>query len=210
MFIGSKLEKIGATFASFLFGFSAAEVKLLTPGDKPEEFLKLHKYNVMSFFDPADAVSVETDQIMQEAMAYFENKVSMQEWHERDVGWLRIDLSATPEMSFSKNVLPEQIIIGPWTHRALDFEKKESNNDVNYAAIVRNLTGDWFKPIQCDQIQAKKRVYNDEFIYFGNKADLKKDGSMNMLNDVAMMDRYGIMEWRAGFYYNEDPQCRES
>ena len=64
MFIGSKLEKIGATFASFLFGFSAAEVKLLTPGDKPEEFLKLHKYNVMSFFDPADAVSVETDQIM--------------------------------------------------------------------------------------------------------------------------------------------------
>ena len=77
----------------------------------------------MSFFDPADAVSVEADQVMQEAMAYFENKIRIQEWHERDVGWLRVDLSATPEFSLSENLLPEQLIIGPYRHIALGYEK---------------------------------------------------------------------------------------
>ena len=32
---------------------------------------------------------------------------------------------------------------------------------------------------------------------------------MKGLNDVAIMDRYTMIAERAGFYYNEDPECRK-
>ena len=59
-----KLKKIGASYATFLISLSAAEVRLITSYDKPEEYLMENEFNVFSFFDPSNAESVETDQIM--------------------------------------------------------------------------------------------------------------------------------------------------
>ena len=42
MIIGSKLEKIGAILASWLVGYSAADVKLLASGENPVEFTDQH------------------------------------------------------------------------------------------------------------------------------------------------------------------------
>ena len=104
---GNKLDKIGASFATFLFGLStAAEVRLITSETAPD-FLEANEYNVLSFFDPSNAASVETDQIMQGAMAYFENKVRIGDWHGRSVGWLRIDLSTAPELALNEEAQPE-------------------------------------------------------------------------------------------------------
>lgn len=43
---------------------------------------------------------------------------------------------------------------------------------MKYAEMVRELTGDWFLQVNCDEIQGKNRDYYDELVYFGAKADL--------------------------------------
>ena len=76
--------------------------------------------------------------------------------------------------------------------------------------MVRELTGDWFAPVECDKIQAKKRDFNDELVYYGAKADIEKDGPMELLKSVAMADRYSHDEQKVGFWYVEDPECRKT
>lgn len=42
----------------------------------------------------------------------------------------------------------------------------------------------------------------------GDAEDLKAEGTAEILNSMAMVDRYNYDQQRAGFYYNSDPKCR--
>jgi len=78
--------------------------------------------------------------------------------------------------------------------------------DANYtflADIVKELTGDWVKPLECKRIQALDRVYHDEVVFFG---ELEK---AQALEEVSMLDRYQFDEGRVGFFHNNDEACRK-
>ena len=77
--------------------------------------------------------------------------------------------------------------------------------------MVRDLTGDWFKYVNCEDISGDKRDNLNTLVYFGSKADLSEDsGSMKELNDVVSLDRYSGYEQIVGLLYNEDPECRKT
>jgi len=62
------------------------------------------------------------------------------------------------------------------------------------AMMVRDLTGDWFVEIKCDDIYDKNRRYHDQIIYFGPKQDLEEGGGATLMNQLSMMDRYNFDE----------------
>ena len=62
---------------------------------------------MISYFDPNDTSSVEVDKIVEEGMKYFENKIRIRDWHERSVGWYRVDLSVTPELALDEDKMPD-------------------------------------------------------------------------------------------------------
>lgn len=77
--------------------------------------------------------------------------------------------------------------------------------------MVRDLTGDWFKYVNCEDISGDKRDNLNTLVYFGSKADLSEDsGSMKYLNDVVSLDRFSGSEQIVGLLYNEDPECRKT
>ena len=81
-------------------------------------------------------------------MKYFSKKVRVKDWSQRDVGWFKVDIEKTPELAFYPDKdKSDQAVIGPGVHRLTHFtgnwhEDKEAN-EMMYASIVRELTGDW-------------------------------------------------------------------
>mmetsp|Transcript_5298 Transcript_5298/g.6503 ORF Transcript_5298/g.6503 Transcript_5298/m.6503 type:complete len:132 (+) Transcript_5298:422-817(+) len=75
--------------------------------------------------------------------------------------------------------------------------------------IVREMTGEWFTPIECNLIQGDDRKFYDELVYFGDEEDLEEGGVAHDLNQISLADRYMFNDSRVGFYYNTDPACRE-
>ena len=82
-------------------------------------------------------------------------------------------------------------------------------NIETFAAIVRELTGEWVLPIECQKIQSETRFFYDEVVYFGPADELKEGGRVHSLNDASMIDKYKFDIQRTGFFYNEDPECRK-
>ena len=79
----------------------------------------------------------------------------------------------------------------------------------DFALIVRELTGEWIHFIECDQIQAPKRFFYDEFVYFGDEYDLDIGGIADNIVTLSMVDRYSFAEQRVQFFYNDSPDCRQ-
>ena len=73
--------------------------------------------------------------------------------------------------------------------------------------MVKDLTGDWFSEVKCEDIQGSNRRYYDQIIWFGPKADLEEEGGAVIMNELSMIDRYNFDEQKIGFFYNEDPKC---
>ena len=94
-----------------------------------------------------------------------------------------------------------------WIH----FEKTQEeakDAEEHLALIIQELSGEWFTEIECSEIQAETRYFYDEVVYMGDPEDLKPEGTAELLNTMAMVDRYNFDQQRAGFYYNSDPKCR--
>lgn len=59
--------------------------------------------------------------------------------------------------------------------RLVHFRKINEAAEVNaemFAAIVRELTGEWVSQIECEKIQSERRFYYDEVVYFGDRKEL--------------------------------------
>ena len=98
-------------------------------------------------------------------------------------------------------------------NRLVHFAKVDEKPELNYstfAAIVRELTGDWVLPIECEKIQDEKRFFYDEVVYFGPADELKEGGRVAQLNETSLIDKYKFDVQRSGFFYNEDPECRKA
>jgi len=122
-----------------------------------------------------------------------------------------VDLEATPELALDLDTTPNQAVIGPSKHRMLGYSKQsteKTEDDIFFAGLVRELTGDFMSEIQCDQIQAEDRDYHDELVFFGSKDEVSDAGKFDFLNTVSMIDRFTQDEQPMGFYYVVDPECR--
>jgi len=165
----------------------------MKPGDSPEDLMKPYEFSVVSFYNPSDPKSQEVDALLEGAKLHLEKKVSEGEWGERSVGWFRINVEASPEMSLDGAGNPDQMVSGHGSRRMIGYERynetKEKDAEM-FAAIVKDLTGDWFTDIECFMIQDEERRVFDEVIYLGSKADLVMGGEAEAFTDLSMVDRY--------------------
>ena len=76
-----------------------------------------------------------------------------------------------------------------------------------FSSIVADLTGDWLFSAKCDDLQADNRRSFDEVVYFGDKADVQRDGVAFDFTRLAIADRYNFQESRAQFLFVDDPEC---
>ena len=60
-------------------------------------------------------------------------------------------------------------------------ENKEKNEQM-FAAIIKELTGDWVTGVDCRAIQGQNRWHYDEVVFFGDAEDLQEGGIASMLN----------------------------
>ena len=189
-----------------------AAIKELTIADMPPKFLEENEFSFVSFYKKSDPKSVEVDSYLEGAKAFLDAKIEDGTWTGRSLGWFRCDLDEHPEMAIDGRGESDQMMTGAGNRRMIGFDKafddKEKNEEL-LANIVRELSGDWITEIECSKIQADKRQFYDEVIYFGPKKDIEKEGTAELLNTLSMVDRYNFTEQRVGFYYNEDPKCRE-
>ena len=89
------------------------------------------------------------------------------------------------------------------------METKEQNEEL-FAHIVRQLTGEWFQPIECDVILDLDRRRPDIVVYLGDEKLIESgDKEAQEIVNLSMMDRYNFDEQRVGFYINDDPECRK-
>ena len=60
--------------------------------DLPPTFLEENEFSFVSFYKSSDPDSVAIDGFMEGAKAIFDKKIGDGEWHERNLGWFRVDL----------------------------------------------------------------------------------------------------------------------
>lgn len=76
---------------------------------------------------------------------------------------------------------------------------------------MKELSGDWFEEIPCDEIQADSRFFYDELVYFGDaEKDILWDNDLYYLLYASLYDRYTFDQHKVGFYYNKDPECAKA
>ena len=98
------------------------------------------------------------------------------------MGWYRVDIDKYPELNVRDDGAPDQMVNGKGWRRMLgmvkQYDEKEKNEEF-LAAIIRELTGDWYTQMPCGSIQHPKRKIIDEVIYFGPASDLEEGGEAN-------------------------------
>ena len=178
----------------------------------PSELIAEHDFALISFYH-SDEKAIEVDMLMEGAKAHLEKQIADGEIGERDIAWFRVDIEKYPDLAFDDSSMADQMIINNLAglQRWIHFEKthdEAKDAEEHLALIIQELSGDWFTEIECSEIQAETRFFYDEVVYMGDPEDLKADGSAEILNTMAMVDRYNFDQQRAGFYYNSDPKCR--
>ena len=153
----SKLAKLGVSIATLCVTGSAEELmKLLGEGENPIEATKDYQFSVVSFYSPSNEASMEIQEMIEGGIKYFNNKIRIGDWGQRQVGWFKVDIDATPELAYNPDkIVPDQAVIGPGVHRLIHFAKIHEEKDDNervFAEVIRELTGDWLSQIKCDEI----------------------------------------------------------
>ena len=126
----------------------------LENGTDIREITKKYEFSVVSFYKPSDEKSTEVDGFVKGAFDLFSKRMESGEWEKREVGWYRIDIENQTEIKMSDE--PDQLIVTrDGLSRLVHFQKIHESAETNhetFAAIVRELTGDWVTPIECDKI----------------------------------------------------------
>ena len=68
--------------------------------------------------------------------------------------------------------------------------------------MIKELTGDWVNPIECDAIQHPDRLFFDEVVYFGAPEDMEEGGVMEFLETASIHDRYTFYNEPIGIFIN--------
>ena len=187
-----------AASLAMLAAVSAATdaITVFKEGNDPTSLMEAFDYSVVSFYN-SEEWSTEVDKIMEGSKAHFEKQIADGVWAERNVGWFRVDIEKHPELSYDDSGIPDQLVVNRHSglRRYLHYElslgaDKQNEEEEHFALIIKELTGDFFLEIACEDIQAEQRFYYDEVLYFGAKEDLMEGGSADLLVQIAMVDRY--------------------
>ena len=128
-----------------------------TKQEDPINYLEQHKFAVVSFFNNS-AEAKEVDALMEGAKRILDEKVKSGDWTERDVGWYRLNFEENPELDENGDGQPDQLVISNEHNlsRQIHFSKQaDATNEAEearLAAIIRELTGDWYAEIPCEKI----------------------------------------------------------
>lgn len=158
MFKSFTRSTLAAAFACLAtLAQAAGEIRTLTMDDLPPTFLEENEFSFVSFFKSSDPDSVAIDGFVDGAKAIVDKKIADGEWHERNLGWFRVDLDKHPDMSVDGSGRADQMITGKGNRRMLGYEKvfeETEKNENLMAAIIKELTGDWVEEIECSKIQS--------------------------------------------------------
>jgi len=89
-------------------------------------------------------------------------------------------------LSYDDSGYPDQLVVARkaglrrYLHYGLSSDVKTEDEN-NFAQIIKELTGDFIVEIKCDDIQSETRFYYDEVVYLGSKEDLTEGGSAELL-----------------------------
>lgn len=87
-----------------------------------------------------------------------DEKIQNGDWAHRDIGWYRCDMEKFPEQAPEENeLIADQMMYVriDGTYRYLHFDPSYENledNEEHLALMVRELSGEWFEEIDCDEI----------------------------------------------------------
>ena len=200
--------------ASLAYIAAASSIIELKEGDNVTEKMAEYDYAVVSFHN-SEEWSVAVDQLMEGAKAEIEKQITGGKWSARSsLGWFRVDIEKHPELSYdTENGIPDQLVVSNKSglKRYLHYEEMyetKAEDEARLALIIKELTGDFVEPIACKDIQAEMRHHYDEVVYMGPKKEIEAGGSLELFEQLAMVDRYNYDDQRAGFYYTEDAACR--
>ena len=76
------------------------QTPLITGETNMQEIFAKHNFVVVSFYKPSVKDSQELQDLIDDAKFYMENKMRINDWAKRDVGWYRIDMEKNPELVF--------------------------------------------------------------------------------------------------------------
>ena len=132
------------------FNYNEEDVtmRLITAGENPSDLTKAYQFSVISFFKTSDYDSMVAQEMIESGMRYLTKKVRIGDWSKRNIGWFKVDLDVTPELSLLEDkTMPNQAVIGPGLHRMTHFDhtlhENSEDNEMQFALTVRELTGDW-------------------------------------------------------------------
>ena len=171
------------------------------------------EFAVLSLYKSSDPKSVEINAMLEPVKQYAEDAMLTGEWIDRDIGWFRVDIDKYPRLADDDSGIPDQMIFSKAGNmkRYINFQPNADltpeQNVENMALVVRELTGDWFVEIPCEDIQREDRFFYDEVVYFGDAKDLGGFGKANLLNTLSLVDRYQYDHQRVGYFYNTDKEC---
>ena len=96
---------------------------------------------------------------MDGAKNIIDDKIAKNEIRKRDIGWIRVNIEENPDLDWEGLGRTDQMVVNSkvgFLNRYLSFqltpERSKIDEEKVFAAVVRELTGDWFKPIPCNKI----------------------------------------------------------
>lgn len=153
--LASKLS-LGFTTACLLSGLGAAseatkKIQELKNGDDIKELTMAYDFAVVSFYKPSDEASAQVHKYIEDALDVFNTNMEKGEWEKREVGWFSVNIDTEDEIKYGDE--PDQLIMTKTgLNRHAHFRKMDDKDSLNietFAAIVRELTGEWVLPIEC-------------------------------------------------------------
>ena len=199
-------------FLSNVLPLTSAEVTLISSLDEAEKMFHENAFSVISYYRGSDSDSVEIDSFLEETKVLLEKEIEEGQASQRSLHWYKIDIEKTPELSFNQSGISNQYVVAPSTSKALNFSKYYEEKDANvefFAAVIKDLTGDWIYTVECDDIYNPDRWYYNEVVFFGDQEDLQSGGVAEFLNTISMHDRYSFNDQPVGFLFNFQPECRQ-
>ena len=110
---------------------------------------------MVSFYKSDDA-SKQMDGLMEKAKSYLDERIESGEWSDRNISWFRADIEKHTELidaeetDFNQMVSSKKTNFSRYLNYGLADGETEEEAIESLALIILELTGDWYKEIDCD------------------------------------------------------------
>ena len=166
----SKTKLLLHVFSAIALAGCSTATSLIKDVTKLQELndqLPEHEFNILSLY-----TSTESNHgLLEGDKRILDDQIASGEIPDRSVGWFRADIEAFPELDLEGTGIVSQLVINTQYDLRRVFNFKV-NDDVeqrikveeSLAEAVRSLTGEFYREIKCEYIQAEDREFFDEVI----------------------------------------------